>query len=225
MRLGQCVRRRSTLLLVSAIAAFALVGLATAENYKIQLTPAGQAAARATVLKKADFAPAPGWKGGLKKADLSDQGPLCPNFKPKESDLVINGVAESDWLHPSGFAIVSLSAVLRTAGMVELDWQRSVDAPTMLPCMSKVLVEQVGANARLVSARRVAFPRLATLTDAFRINVGFSNSKARMVIDLVFLGSGRTEMNLVFIAPLGAAADLHAAEIRLARILVSRIRA
>jgi hypothetical protein len=224
MRLRPSTGRRPAIVLVLALAALALAGLAAADNYRIKLTSEGQAAARATILKKADFKVS-GWTGGPTKPNLSDSGPLCPSFDPKESDLVLNGAAESDWLNPAGMAVSSLSAVLQTARMVKLDWQRSVNSPQMLPCMSKIMAKSIAKSAQVVSARRTAFPKLTPLTAAFRVTISLSSlAKARMIVDLVFLARGRTELNLIAMGPEAAGPTLHSAEVSMARVVVARIR-
>ena len=225
MKVRSHVGRWPALLLVPTVVALALVTVAVAEAPKVHLTADGQAAARAVVLRKADLAPATGWTGGLSKSDLSDSGPLCPNFEPKQSDLVVNGAAESQWTHPSGLTFFSQGEVLQTAQMVRLDWQRSVLSPKMLPCVSRTLVEGAGPGAQLISATRLKFPQIATYATQFRVVIGASGSSARAMIDTIFIGNGRTEITLMASGPFTAKNALGAAEIRLARILVSRIRA
>src|SRR5947209_20409809 len=81
----------------AAAAVLALAGVAAADKEKIRLTAAGQAAARAAVLTRADLGSASGWTGGPKKPDLYPQ-PLCPNYTPKQSVLVHFDVYDSSWM-------------------------------------------------------------------------------------------------------------------------------
>jgi hypothetical protein len=52
-----------------------------------------------------------------------------------------------------------------------------------------------------------------------------SNGKVRILVDIALVGRGRTEIMLTTSAPYNARVPVKASEIRLARILVGRIRA
>jgi hypothetical protein len=52
-----------------------------------------------------------------------------------------------------------------------------------------------------------------------------STTPLRLFVDLVLVGRGRTEITLTTTAPLVASSAIRAAEIRLARLLASRVRA
>ena len=207
--------------IVGAVLAFA--GIAWADQEKIQLTPAGQAAARATLIKRADLGTVPGWTGGMTKPDYSSEMP-CSNFEPKQSDLVLNGSAANNWSNPAGFQISTEAQVLRTPAMVALDWQRTVTDPRVLPCLRTGLAKQMPANARLVSFGRIAFPRLSTHTSAFRalVDVKTAQGTIKMLSDFVLVDHGRTEITLMVTAPAASAAVIHELELRFARLMISR---
>jgi hypothetical protein len=208
----------------AAVAALALAGVATADREQIHLTAAGQAAARAAILTRADIGAASGWTGNTKKPSLSSTPP-CSNFKPKQSDLVLIGAAESVWKHP-GLQFDSHTQVLQTPEMVRLDWQRTVLPPQVLPCLRSGLEKGLGATAHVVSLRRLDFPRLATYTRAIRalVDVEAPTAKVRIFVDVVVVGRGQTEITLTTTAPFAAEQVVKAAEVRLAGRLVSRIR-
>jgi hypothetical protein len=220
-------RKLRPALLVAAVGAATLAGTAAAgvpNKEKIHLTAAGQAAARAVVLTRADIGPVSGWTGGAKKPDLSSTPP-CVSFHPKQSDLTVNGAAESVFTH-AGLQFDSNVQVLETPHMVLLDWQRTVLAPQILPCLREGLTKTIGSNARVVSVKRIAIPKLATYTNAFRvvIDVQASSTTVRLLADIVVAGRGRTEVTLTTTAPYAALAGVWPAELRLARLLVARIR-
>src|SRR5262249_55595614 len=77
---------------------------------KIARTPAGNAEAASLVLKKHDL-PA-GWAGGTAKPDLSSSLG-CSSYKPKQSDLVLIGAAETRW-EKGTTRLDSQTEVLRT---------------------------------------------------------------------------------------------------------------
>lgn len=208
-----------------ATAALVLALAALADKEQIRLTASGQAAPRAAVLQKSDLGTSTGWTGGSVKPDLSSSLP-CSNFDPKQSDLVLNGAARTEYKQP-GLAFDSEAQVLQTAQMVKLDWQRTVLAAQLLPCLRSGYGKSAGPSARLVSIRRIAFPHVAQYTNAIRIvvEVATGSAKVRVFIDLVLLGCGRTEITLTTTAPLLADAAVRPAEARLARLLAARIRA
>jgi hypothetical protein len=211
---------------VAAGVAASVAVASIADKEQIHLTNAGQAAARAAVLTKADLGAAPGWTGGAKKPDLSSTPP-CPGFRPKQSDLVVNGAAETVFKQPA-IQFDSEAQVLQTAHMVKLDWQRTVIAPQILPCLRIAVAKSAGTSAHVTSIRRTAFPRVATFTSAIRIlldvKTSGSTTPVTVFVDVVLVGRGRTEITLTTTAPLLASSAVRAAEIRLARILAARVR-
>lgn len=222
---------RSRLLSISAalglglVVVLVLAGVAAADKERVRFTAAGQAAARAAVLERADLGPLPGWTGGATKPSPPGTPP-CPTYRPKQSDLVLTGSAETQWKRP-GLEIQSDAQVLATPKMVLLDWQRTVVAPQMLPCMRSALAKKFSSGTtRFVSANWIAFPRLATYTRALRVVLDVANpgGTVPVVLDTVLVGRGRTEVTLATTAPLVAATAVRVAEIRLARLLVNRIR-
>jgi hypothetical protein len=219
--------------LVATVAAFVvcgggalvLAGVAAADKEKVRLTTAGQAAARTAVLTRADMGPLPDWTGGAQKPSPPGTPP-CATYRPKQSDLLSIGSAETQWKRP-GLDFQSDAQVLATPRMVLLDWQRTVVAPQMLPCMRSALAKKFsGGTTRFVSTSWTAFPRLAPYTRALRIVLSVKTAAATMpvMLDTVLVGKGRTEVTLTATAPLAAADSVQAAEIRLARLLVARIR-
>jgi hypothetical protein len=212
---------RTRLVTTVLVAGLVLASVASADNYTIRLNSADNAAARATVLRPADLGTSASWRGGMMKPDLSYLS--CPNYDPKHSDLVVTGAAQSTFAN-SLLRFDSEAELLQTAAMLRLDWQRSVLAPTALPCFRSVIRKGLGPGARNISLRRIAFPAVAPYTAAFRVlfDVTASGKSLHLFIDLVLIGRGRTEITLSTIAPLASKAAVLPAEIRLARILASR---
>ena len=212
--------------LAAALLAAASAGARVGDKEKIRLTAAGQSAAKAAVLTRADLGTATGWTGGAKKPDLSTTSP-CKGFDPKQSDLTVNGAAETSFKHPSGLQFDSEAQVLATAHMVALDWQRTAMAPQIVPCLRSGIEKSVGSSGRVVSVKRIGFPKIATYATAFRtlIDVTSGATTVRVMADVVLVGRGRTEITLTTTAPYSAIGTIAPAELRLARILVARIRA
>ena len=193
---------------------------------QIRYTAADQAAARATVLRRADLLPSTGWTGGRVKPDLSPP-PSCPNYHPKQSDLVLTGAAESNFRR-GAVAIGNEIQILKTRRMLRLDWQREVLAPGTISCQRQDLATSLGSSAKVVSFKRIPFPRIARYTTEFRalVDVSVPGVKtAHLVVDAVLLGRSRTEISFTTVAPASGKASLSAAERRLARKIVARVRA
>ncbi len=216
------------LLAVGAAALVALVaaGVAWAADpgkEKIAFTAAGQAQAKREVLRRADLGK--GWSGGSRKPDLSSSMP-CSAYRPKQSDLVVTGAAETTW-QAQGFQVDSVAQVLRTAAMVRLDWQRTILAPQVLPCLRQGFASSVGSSGKLVSFGRAGFPGVARYTRAFRavFDVKTGTGTVPVEIDFVALAAARNEVTLTMTGPAAQRSVLHDAEVRMARALAGRMRA
>jgi hypothetical protein len=207
----------ATLLVLAAGAAAADPG-----KQKVELNAADQAAARRVVLRGSDLGS--GWTGGRIKPDLSS-GVSCPSYHPKVSDLVVTGAAASQF-RGTGIALVNEVEVFRTRAMVDKDWRRSI-VPAAVPCLRAKLTEGLGGRAKVLSFRRIPFPRVTAHTAAFRgiVSVSALGQTVRVLLDIVLIGKGRTEISLDATAPAATARAVAAAERRLARKLAARARA
>jgi hypothetical protein len=205
-----------------ALAGAAIVLGANPSKEKIAFTAAGQAQAKAEVLRRKDVGR--GWVGGSKKPELSSVMP-CTNYRPKQSDLVLIGAAETSFRKPE-LVIDNEVQVLRTAAMVRLDWQRTVTAPQVMPCLREGLTKSLTAAAKLRSFRRIAFPHVARYTNAFRavFSVTTAVGVVPVEVDIVALGARRNEVTLTLTGSGAARTVLHSAELRLAKLLAKRLR-
>lgn len=211
---------------MAAVALTAAVAAPAERGAKIRFNAADQAAARATVLRRSDLGSTSGWTGGRIKPDLSP-GPTCPNYHPKQSDLVLTGAAASSYRR-GGLALENKVQVLRTRRMVRLDWQREVLAPGAILCLRRDLARSLGSTSKVVSFRKIPFPSLARYTAMFRARIDVSvpgGKTAHLVLDMLLIGRSRTEISLSTLAPAAAQASLVAAERRLAQRMLGRARA
>ena len=217
--------RRTVFALASAMVALTIAAAVSAGGgEQIRFNAADQAAARAVVIRRADLGSS-GWQGGRVKPDLSG-GPTCPNYHPKVSDLVITGAAKADFRR-SGFEFASQVRVLKTRRMVALDWRRSVLAPGVVSCLRRTLANGLGSTAKVISFAKLPFPHLSTYSALFRgvISVQAQGQTVRVLTDIVLVGRSRTEINLTIAGPAAAKSGISAAERRLARALLARVRA
>jgi hypothetical protein len=209
----------SAAVLISAPGVFAGDG-----KQQVRLNKRDQAAARAAVIRRTDLGSS-GWQGGPVRPDLSST-PNCPHFHPKVSDLVVTGAAQTTF-NRSGLEFGSVAEVLKTRRMVRLDWRRSVIPRAAVPCLRRTLATGLPAGARIVSFARVPFPHVGTRSARFRgvVRVDVLGRTARLVTDIVITFRSRTEITLNGAGPASASRSISAAEARLARVLVSRVRA
>lgn len=212
------------LALVAAQAALA----ARAEAPVVRFTAADQAAAKAAVLKLTDFDPGAGWKGGLEKNAKAFIGDICPGlYDPKQADLVITGVAKSGF-KAEGVQVSSGVQVYKTARMARLDWDRSVRDPASIACARKHALASLSPGMRFVSLKAISFPRVGERVTRHRLVLDVTPAGAtkpvRLLFDTVALGRGRTGISFSFAIAYTHRAAADAAEVRIARILDSRIR-
>jgi hypothetical protein len=117
--------------------------------------------------------------------------------------------------------------VFQTAHMVQLDWQRSVDAPGAVACIRQSLEKGAPSGGRIVSFARVPFPKIARYSTAFLsvVEVSGQGTTIPVTVEVVLVGQKRTEITLRATA-VGRPARpvVSAATLRLARILVGRAR-
>lgn len=195
----------------------------TPNRERVRLNPTDQAAARAAVLRRGDLGA--GWAGGA-RTPAPPSTVTCPAYEPKQSDLVLTGTAEARFQN-TAVVLQSDAQVLKTRAMVARDWQRSVTDPRAAACLRHTLVKQLPSSERLVSFKTRPFPRLARYAAAYRmlVNVHAAGQNVLVVIDLVLVGRSRTELTLTTSAPAAARTAIAAAEVRVARALLSRVRA
>ena len=120
--------------------------------------------------------------------------------------------------------MMSQAQVLATPAMVALDGRRTVLDPRVLPCLRTGLIQGLPAATKLVSFKRIAFPRLSPHSAALRalVDVKTPTATVRMLFDFVLVDHGRTEISLTVTAPAAAAAAVRELELRLARLMISR---
>ena len=162
------VRRRLAAVLLAGLAVPALA-LASHQEPKRQISAADERKAASIVLRRADFTA--GWKK-LPSSPPDHSHLDCPGYEPSEADLVLTGDAEADFEHQQGFPTVySFSDVYRTAANARSSWSRGVK-PALAACMAKTMKDTIeeegGAQVKVVSVGRIAFPKLAPLAAAFR---------------------------------------------------------
>ena len=215
----------------AALAAAIVLGctttaLAGSGGEAIELKLADQAAARAAIVRRRDLR-SKRWTGGPIKPDLTPS-PTCRNYRPKQSDLVLTGAAESNFRQSLLHSIDSGAKILRTARMVRIDWRREHLAPGVLSCQRRLLRASFGPSARVTSFVSVPFPRIAPYVAEYRGVVELpvsAGKRARFVVDFVFVSRRRSELSVGSLAPFAQRSKVAAEERRLIRIMLRRAKA
>jgi hypothetical protein len=200
------------------------VALGGTGGERIEFDDADQAAARAALVRRGDLH-SKAWTGGPIKPDLSPPS-TCRNYHPKQSDLVLTGAAESNFSRTFLLrAIDSEVKILKTARMVRTDWRREILAPGTLSCQRHHFAKSL-PGARVVSFSRIPFPRVAPYVAAFRgvAELRTDRGKPRLLVDLVLVSHGRSEISLLASAPFAERVDVMARERRLVRTMLRRAK-
>jgi hypothetical protein len=210
------VRRRVAVLLFAALALPALA-LAGHQEPKRQVNAEDERKAASIVLKRADLAA--GWKKLPARAP-DDSHVDCPGYQPSEADLVLTGDAESDFERSGGFpSVYSFSDIYKTTSDAQASWTRGVKR-ALAVCMAKLMADSIkadGAQAAILSAGRIAFPKHAPLTAAFRAVLRVSATRngetitSRLTMHLVALQRGRGQAGLMTV---GFGAGIPIADLR-----------
>jgi hypothetical protein len=213
-------------LLVLCIAVPA-VALAADTDPKKKITAADQAKARSMVLKRTDFTA--GWK---KVPASPDSDAVCPGFNPDESDLTLTGEAESDFEHSQAVLFVgSASEIFATKEEAAKSWARG-DRPALARCLGYFFKQGQTTKATkvtIVSAGRMAFPKLAPRTTAFKVVARLAitsegkTTRVPVTLQLIAFGQGRGDASMLAITP---GAGIPMTELRaLGKLLAARLAA
>jgi hypothetical protein len=202
-----------------AVALLAAAGeaLATHGDPQEKLTPADNARARAMLLRKSDLGP------GYTSTKPSTAEPHFYCRALDESDLTVTGDAESPEFERGFVFASSVAQVYESVADAAASWKRGTSAAGER--CARVLLRKGFARegVRLVSMRRLVFPRVSSRSIAYRVELaGESQGVAvTVVLDLVVLMHSRAQAALFF----GSAfvPVPRADEIRLARVVASRM--
>ena len=222
------VRRRLAAVLLLALALPALA-FASHKDPKKQLTAADERKAASIVLKRTDFVA--GWKK-VPSSPEDDTHLDCPGYDPDGSDLVLTGDAEADFERAGGSpGVYSSAEIYKTEAMARAGWARTVK-PALPACLARVFkqgLEGEGAKVTIVRQGRIAFPKVAPRTAAFRVLLRASftqNGETRTValtMYVVVVGNGRGEAGLLSV---GLGNPIAAADLKVfAKLLAQRLAA
>jgi hypothetical protein len=215
------MRPMRRLVAVSLLVSLVAAGNAWAEHQdpRQRLTRADNSRARAMLLRQSDL---PGFTAQPATGD--DVHVDCAR-SVSESDLTLTGEAEGR-VFAAGPAVVSSAAqIYRSRADANTSWRRSTSSAGVRCAATLVRRTFARQGVRLVSLRKIAFPRIAERTVAYRIRLSLATGQGTvdLYVDLVALQHGRAHATVLLGTPL-APVD-RAAEVRLARVVAGRMAA
>jgi hypothetical protein len=183
-----------------------------------KLTKADNARARAMLLTRADLPP------GFQAQRSSSEDPhvdCAPSVG--ESDLTLTGEAEGRQFALGPVFVASAAQVYRTNADSNASWRRATSAAGVECATNLLRREFAKQQITLVSLRRIAFPRVAQRTVAYRVRLSADTPQGTVVVfvDIVALMHGRAHASVIVGVPL--APPQRADELRLARLVAGRM--
>jgi hypothetical protein len=215
-----------SLVLGVAVAAIAVPAAAAKDPWdpNTKIRPADQAAAARVVVTRDDLGA--GWTGGARKP-TSFKAPTCPAQRPNDGDLTITGHAESLLTNGNGGIQIDTDVeVFPTEKQAQARFTRFLQ-PKLFNCLRYDLAKSVGGTGMtFLKTSRLEFAKVADRTAAFRVPVAVKVSGKTVTVDsdYLFLGVGRSQVYVNVIAPSVQEAQLPQFELRLAKLLVKRMR-
>jgi hypothetical protein len=192
--------RAERLLLTVGAACLCLLAWAStaaADNYRYEIVPADQAAAKSALITLSDFTERlrKGWTGGpIKLSRTPPDYSVCPLFAPKHADLVLTGNAASTltWRLNGGIGalITTSSLVFRTLDMQEKHWLREFETPGADACLRAQNAKNLEKVGRIVAFRRLVFPTTGSHTVAYRYTFRYHGGN-KVVNDMIAFSRGR----------------------------------
>jgi hypothetical protein len=183
-----------------------------------RLTRADNARARAMLVTRADLPP------GFLAQPGGSQDPHvdCPPTV-SESDLRLTGEADGTQFALGPVLVSSAARVYRSTADAESSWRRATSAAGVRCATTLLRQEFAKQQIRLVSLRRVAFPRVSQRTAAYRARLSATTAQGtiELFVDLVALMHGRAHATVVVGTPL--APPQRADELRFARLVGGRM--
>ena len=178
-----------------------------------RITPADQARAKAMLLRTSDFSPA--FRVGPVSSGSGDF--YCAALD--ESDLTLTGEAESPSFAGGTEFVASTAYVYETRADANASWRQGTNAAGQ-KCLRDGLHREVrGTSVKLVSFRKLAFPRFAQRSVVYRAVA--DQQGVRIYLDLVALQHSRAQVAIVYGA--GLSPPPAAEERRLAKLTAARM--
>lgn len=180
---------------IALVVAFAAtsVALAGRGDPKTRFTPAGQARARAMVLRRSDF------DAAFVARRSSQNGGDFHCSALDASDLTLTGRATSPSFAAGTVFVVSTASVYASRSDSNASWTRGTSKAGE-ECLRRGLGGELQGTVELVSFRRMPFPKRGTRSVAYRVLATVQT--ARVYIDLVVMQVSRAQASVVYLSAL-----------------------
>ena len=192
--------------------------LATHQNPQKRLTKADNVRARAMLVTRADLPT--GFRPQLSAGP--DPHVEC-SASVSESDLTITGDAEGPQLALGVVFVSSAARIYTSAADASASWRRSTSAAGT-KCATRILRREFAKQAvRLVSLRKLSFPRVSERSVAYRVELSAMTSQGTVpvYVDIVALLRSRGQATVIVGSAL--VPPQRTEELRLARIVTRRM--
>jgi len=212
------LRRLLACALLFAFLVASASALATHQDPQERLTKADNARARAMLVKRTDL-PA-GFRPQLSTG--ADPHVDC-SASVSESDLTLTGDAEGQQLALGVTFVSSAARIYESVADASVSWRRSTSTAG-ITCATQVLRREFAKQGvSLVSLRKVAFPRVAERSVAYRVELSAMTAQgtAPVFVDIVALQRSRSQATVIVGSAL--VPPQRAEELRLARIVAKRM--
>ena len=189
--------KKTSSLIVAALVVLVLCGAALADNYKYERTSVDDAKAAAVTLEAHDFPAQLHFAGGAVKPDETPNNESCNGYRPKESDLVVSGDAESRFHNPgSSVGVDSQVELLKTSAMAATDVKRS---KRMLSVTCQVQAAKQD-HVKLVSYVPMGAARCGCpFSASFAFETKTANAKVDHLFVVTVMRKGRAEATVLTI--------------------------
>jgi hypothetical protein len=201
---------------VVALAAATGTASAARGDPQKELTPADQARARSMLLKRSDLGPA------FKPTRQSSAGGDLYCKALDESDLTVNGDAESPTFERGFVTVTSSAQVYESLADANISWRRGTSAQGVRCARDVLRREFAKGGITLESYERVPFPNVAQRSAAYRavLSGTAQGVSVRVVVDFVALMQSRAQAALFFT---GLSPVPRADQLQLARVTAQRM--
>jgi hypothetical protein len=213
--------RRSRIALAVVVAVLASASVAAAAGFwpKLERNASDQALAEKAILHFTDFTPGSGWSIAPTGGSGNLRDPACDGPAFSDEGRVLTGRASSSF-RATGLQVWSSAEVMQTLAMAQRDAGKTTSA-AVVPCITALLRKGLPKQGRLISAQRLAFPRVGDWSDAYRalVDVTANGTKLRMQVDLILVLRSRVEITLMQLAPFVISSQAKSGEVRMVQHL------
>jgi hypothetical protein len=213
-------RSLSRPLLVALLACVVTTGTASANHNDPQkkLMKADNTRARAMLVKRTDLPV--GFQ--VRSVDGDDPHLDCP-AAVGESDLTRTGEAHGQVFASGASFVESGSQVYETLADAEASWRRSTSTAGVKCVTTMLRREYATQGIRLMSFRKIAFPRVAQRSIVYRAEVAAASAQGTVTVYMDLVGLMHSRAHATMVVGSAYTSPSKVEELRLARLIAKRM--